>query len=105
MVGVDGIVARLMQNRRIRRMGTNRQGYVQVQYDGKLQFLHRLVMSRFLGRSLTKEETVHHRNGRRWDNRLNNLRVYRIHPAGISENEMVDFLRNLGYHVEVREGL
>jgi hypothetical protein len=86
-------------------MAVTRKGYVHVQYNGRLKMLHRLVMEKFLGRLLTKKETVHHRNGRRWDNRLKNLQVYRIHPAGISEKEMVDFLRNLGYHIQIREGL
>jgi endogenous inhibitor of DNA gyrase (YacG/DUF329 family) len=36
---------------------------------------HRLVMERMLGRSLRSDEHVHHRNGRRWDNRPANLEV------------------------------
>jgi len=56
---------------------------------------HRLVMQNHIGRELTKQETVHHKNGNRLDNSLDNLELWSSrHGRGQRVEDKIDFCRS-----------
>lgn len=61
-------------------------GYRQLSIDCRTVLEHRIVMERHLGRLLRSEEVVHHINGNRSDNRIENLRVIENSGAHLREH-------------------
>ena len=61
--------------------------YVRRKQNGKNLLLHRYIFSQFIGRPLLRGELIHHVNGDKKDNRIENLEIMTPKEHSIHHNQ------------------
>jgi hypothetical protein len=78
----------------------NRDGYIRIHVgNGRRVLEHVHVMEEHLGRTLEAGENVHHRNGIRDDNRIENLELwFKMQPSGQRVTDLMEYVAE--YHTD-----
>lgn len=71
----------------------NGKGYKEIFINGKQVKEHRYLMEQHLDRKLTRQETIHHINGIKTDNRIENLQI-----VTQSEHDVITFKKSFTTH-------
>jgi len=61
-------------------------GYITLRFNGKEIREHRVIAERLIGRPLSNEEVVHHKNGNRADNRPENIEICQSHSEHMKKH-------------------
>ena len=66
------------QSKKFEKARKKRNGYKMVWVDGSQRPEHCVIMEKKIGRPMERYEVVHHKNGKKYDNRLSNLQLMTI---------------------------